>query len=153
MITAERLRQLVVYDPATGTFTRDGKRVGSTNPDGYLVIRLDGRTYLAHRLAWLYMKGEWPQRSVSFRDHDRANLRWTNLRLASPRQTACSRKASNKLGVKGVRAAANGNFRASIYVDQRHVNLGTFATVEAAGEAYAIAARVHFGEFARSDLP
>lgn len=56
------------------------------------------------------MTGEWPPRSVSYRDNDPANLRWANLRLASPRQTAHSRKARNKLGVKGVREAPERQF-------------------------------------------
>src|SRR5690349_13947913 len=99
MITAERLRQLLVYDPLTGAFHRENGRVaGGINKDGYVTVKIDGRDYLGHRLAWLYMRGEWPARGVSFRDHDRSNLRWENLRLASSRQTAQGRKASNKLG-------------------------------------------------------
>lgn len=151
LITAARLRQQVVYDPATGTFTRGGKRVGAPNVDGYIVLRLDGRTYLAHRLAWLYMTGTWPQRGVSFRDHDRANLRWENLRLASVRQTAQGRKVRNKLGVKGVRLTPQGNYRARIFVDGRTLHLGVYTKLEDAELAYAIAARMHFGEFARTE--
>jgi DUF971 family protein len=151
MITAERLRQLVVYDPATGAFHRDGGRVGRVDRQGYIVITLEGRNYLGHRLAWLYMRAEWPKGSISFRDHDRANLRWVNLRLASPKRTAQGRKARNRLGIKGVRVTACGNYSARIFVDRRHLHLGTFTTVEAASEAYADAARKHFGEFARTD--
>ncbi|MDA9529250.1 hypothetical protein ACM42_12640 [Bradyrhizobium sp. CCBAU 25338] len=97
------------------------------------------------------MTGEWPPRSVSYRDNDPANLRWANLRLASPKQTAYGRKARNKLGIKGVRETPNGNFRASIHVNDRTLNLGTFTTKEAAAKAYATAAQEHFGEFARVD--
>jgi hypothetical protein len=150
MITAERLRQLIVYDPSTGLITRPN---GETLPNTPLArIRLgEYGAYRANRLAWLYMTGEWPARSVSYRDNDPANLRWVNLRLASPRQTAHGRKARNKLGVKGVRETPNGNFRASIHVNGRTLSLGTFTTKEGAVEAYATAARKHFGEFARVD--
>ncbi|MGY3575286.1 HNH endonuclease [Bradyrhizobium sp. USDA 4504] len=147
-LTARRLRAVLDYDPIAGTFTRDGKVAGSICPQGYLRIKIDGRDYSGHRLAWLYMTGEWPARGVSFWSDDRSDVTWANLRLASSRQTARGRKASNKLGVKGVRLSANGNYRASIFVDGRHVNLGTYSTLEAAGDARADAEREHFGEFA-----
>ncbi|QOZ76712.1 hypothetical protein XH83_15385 [Bradyrhizobium sp. CCBAU 53351] len=147
-LAADRLRQLIVYDPATGLIKRP---TGETLPNTWAArVRLgEHGVYRANRLVWLYMTGEWPPRSVSYRDNDPANLRWANLRLASPKQTAYGRKARNKLGIKGVRETPNGNYRASIYVNDRTLNLGTFTTKEAAAEAYATAARKHFGEFAR----
>ncbi|SFH83618.1 HNH endonuclease [Bradyrhizobium sp. cf659] len=149
-LAADRLREILTYDPASGVFIRDGKAVGWARPSDRLVyITVDYRSYLASRLAWLYMTDEWPPRSVSYRDKDPANLRWGNLRLASPKQTAYGRTARNKLGIKGIRETPNGNFRASIHVNDRTLNLGTFTTKEAAAEAYATAAREHFGEFAR----
>ncbi|MGY4332783.1 hypothetical protein ACVWWG_007200 [Bradyrhizobium sp. LB7.2] len=152
-LAADRLREVLTYDPMTGTFTRAGKIVGSARShDGLVYMKIDYRSYLASRLAWLYMTGEWPPRNVSYRDNDPANLRWANLRLASPKQTAQGRKARNKLGIKGVRETPNGNYRASIHVNDHTLNLGTFTTKVAAAEAYAIAARQHFGEFARIGL-
>lgn len=149
MITAERLREVLTYDPATGIFTRNGRVVGCADRNGFSHVTIDYRCYLASRLAWLYMTGDWPPRKVSYRDHDSTNLRWANLRLASEKQVSHGIKARNKLGIKGVRETPNGNYRASIYVNDRALNLGTFSTKEAAAEAYATAARKHFGEFAR----
>lgn len=148
-LAADRLCEVLTYDPATGTFTRNGRVVGCADRQGLARITVDYRGYLASRLAWLYMTGNWPPRKVSYRDHDPTNLRWENLRLASPRQVSHGIKARNKLGIKGVRETPNGNYRASIYVNDRALNLGTFTTKEAAAEAYATAARQHFGEFAR----
>jgi len=150
MITAERLRQLLTYDPVTGAFMRGDQLAGGLDRQGYWRIKIDGRDYAAHRLAWLYMTGKWPSRSVSFRNDNRADVRWRNLRLASPKQTAQRRKARNKLGIKGVRITPRGNYRARIRVNGRDLNLGTFATEDEAGEVYAAAARQHFGEFARA---
>jgi hypothetical protein len=153
MLTADRLKEIIHYDRTTGTFTRDGEVAGSISGAGYRAVTIDGISYLAHRLAVLYMTGEWPRFCVSHRNEDRTDNSWSNLRSATKRQTARNRKASNKLGIKGVQMTPHGNYRASIYVNQRHLYLGTFTTVEAAAEAYASAAFEHFGEFARPSTP
>ena len=71
VITAERLRAILHYDPETGIWTwliaasnnvKVGDVAGSKEKQGYWVIVIDYRRYKAHRLAWLYMTGEWPQR-------------------------------------------------------------------------------------------
>jgi len=151
MLTADRLKEVIHYDPDTGVFTRDGEVAGGLNCErGYWCITIDYVSYLAHRLAVLYMTGEMPKFGVSHRNYNRADNRWSNLRSATKRQTAHNRKASNKLGIKGVRMTPQGSYRAGIYVNKRHLNLGTFSTAEAASDAYASAALLHFGEFARA---
>ncbi|MCA6124565.1 HNH endonuclease [Bradyrhizobium sp. WSM 1704] len=148
-LTAERLRAVLDYDPISGIFTgADGKVAGHIDPQGYRQIMIDGQHYLAHRLAWLFMEGEWPPRGVSFWNGDRADVSWQNLRLASQSQTAMGRKARSKLGIKGVSRTKHG-FRARIFAKNRAIHLGTFPTEELAADAYAKAAREHFGEFAR----
>lgn len=150
MLTAEYLRQIIHYDPETGVFTRDGKVAGGISGDGYRYITIDYVGYLEHRLAVLYVTGQLPKFGVSHRNYNRADNRWTNLRSATAAQRARSRKATNKLGIKGVRMTPQGNYRAVIYVKGRNRHLGTFPTLEAASEAYLEAAREHFGEFARA---
>jgi hypothetical protein len=68
-LTAERLREVLDYNPETGVFTWKvrtsirvvaGKVAGSVGKRGYLIIGVGGRNYYAHRLAWLHMTGEWP---------------------------------------------------------------------------------------------
>lgn len=84
--TAERVRELFRYDPETGIFTRlvdspmhrakAGETSASINSQGYAQIRVDGKRYKAHRLAWLHMTGEWPTQQIDHIDGNRANNRW-----------------------------------------------------------------------------
>jgi hypothetical protein len=85
-ITQDELKQLLHYDSETGQFTwlatltqnkRAGKRAGSWM-NGYLRIKINGRIYRAHRLAWLYMYGEFPERNIKHL-HTRSNNAINNL--------------------------------------------------------------------------
>jgi len=91
-LTAARLRELLTYEPETGIFRcstdrvgkgcklKAGMKVGGPHNKGYWCIRIDGRSYLAHRLAWLYVTGQWPTESVDHRDRNKMNNAWANLR-------------------------------------------------------------------------
>jgi hypothetical protein len=121
--------------------------------DGYRKIRINGRSYLAHRLAWLYMTGEWPQNVIDHASGQRSDNRWENLRAASPLLNSHNRKrpSNNTSGFKGVTFYKAGNiWRAFIRVDGLLRFLGSFPTPELAADAYAAAANDHFGSFART---
>lgn len=92
-LTAEQLRWLLHYDPETGVFTRliqlcnrvqVGDIAGFIKYNGYRVIKVGDKPtpYFAHRLAWLYIHGEWPSKGIDHIDGDRANNRIANLREA-----------------------------------------------------------------------
>jgi hypothetical protein len=161
MLTAERLRECLLYNPDTGEFrwlvdrgsnAREGTGAGAINTDGYRVITLCGREYRAHRLAWLYMTGEWPADEVDHRNLIRDDNRWDNLREATPAQNKCnsSRRRHNAAGVKGVyRSRRCGRWRAVIVVHGRKIHLGYFDHINDAAAAYAEAAVQYHGEFAR----
>ena len=91
MLEALRLRELLSYDPDTGLFrwsknkgSKDaGELAGCVSPKGYILIGIDGCLYLAHRLAWLYVHGEFPEKDIDHRDQDKSNNRICNLRLAT----------------------------------------------------------------------
>jgi hypothetical protein len=151
-ITAERLRELVHYDPETGLFRRGEKVVGwRTNKEGHLRIQIDGRGYLLHRLAFLYMNGVWPEGEVDHINGDPSDNRWANLRPATRAQNMKNRRlsSSNSTGIKGVsRMPDCDRWRADICVDRVNIYLGIFKTPEAAQAAYAEAARKYHGQFA-----
>lgn len=159
MLTAERLRELLHYDPETGVWlwrvSRQGARIGKpagSTVGGYRRITIDGETYLCHRLAWLYVHGEWPS---GWLDHakGRANS-IANLRPATASQNAANRGAhsNNTSGFKGVYFAkgAAKPWAARICCRGERVWLGTFTTKEEAHEVFGAAAAILFGEFARA---
>jgi hypothetical protein len=160
MLTAERLREVLSYDPETGVFTRRVKtaqrvKVGDIagtirKKDGRRVIMVDGKNYLASLLAHLYMTGEWPKNLVDHRDLDRLNDRWENLRPATRSQNEMNKRPRGKLGVKGVTQIPSGNYQVRIRVDGRQITLGSAHNLALAGYMYAIAAAGYHGEFART---
>lgn len=112
-LTQEQLKEHLHYNPDTGDFTRllatcgkvkVGDVAGYTTVRGYCVIRLLGKIRKAHRLAFLYMEGAFPENVVDHIDGDPSNNAWTNLRACSVdenAQNARLRKDSSS-GVKGV---------------------------------------------------
>jgi hypothetical protein len=158
MLNAERLRELLAYDPETGEFTnrgrrgntgRAGKAAGSRNSRGYVTVSIGGYNYLAHRLAWIYVTGTWPVAEIDHINGDGADNRFANLREATRGENARNRaRQNNTSGFKGV-VGRGTRWEAKIYYDGREIYLGTFATPEEAHAAYAKAALEHHGEFAR----
>lgn len=150
--TLERLKGLLRYDPMTGLFwwtqkpknqTQAGSVAGCPiTKDGYIRIKIEGRRYFAHRLAWVYVHGTWPSHEIDHKDRNRSNNAITNLREATRRQNNRNRVTKGYSFNKRDR-----KFCAQIIVHGRTVSLGRFDTAEEASAAYK---RVHTklaGEF------
>jgi hypothetical protein len=162
-VSYARLRGLLEYDSATGEFRwlkrasrsiHVGDLAGNLDASsGYRDITIEGRSYRAHQLAWLYMTGKWCAGAIDHRDRNPSNNRWDNLRRATVSQNNANRRRhkNNACGFKGVTPIPSGRWRASIYKNRRRRHLGIFATPEAAHAAYVAAARKLFGEFARME--
>ena len=153
MLDSARLRRIVSYDPETGVFTRAGKVAGCRQSAGYTHVRIEGERYLAHRLAWMYVTGEWPDGDIDHANGVRSDNRWVNLRLATRSQNNANMKVNgrNLSGLKGVKFdKRDGRFYAAITIDRKTRRLGGYATAELAHAAYFAAAKEVYGDFARS---
>ena len=162
-LTAERLRELLHYDKATGAWTwriqryrsmKPGDPAGCLNKVGYWVIRVENRLYLAHRLAWLYMTGNWPTDQIDHKNMIRADNRWENLRAADNAGNNQNRPGSKTSisGVKGVSLDPRcDRWSARIYANGIQYNLGYYGTIGEAAAAYEKAAIDLHGEFARTE--
>lgn len=173
-LSAAHVRLMLDYNPETGVFTwrkrprehfktshdclawntrYEGSKAGSRKSNGYLDISIDGIRYLAHRMAWLWMTGEWPTHEVDHRDRDKLNNCWANLRAATRRENECNKLPSSKntSGHKGVSwKKQRRKWQVCIGVDGKRIHLGVFDEdrLEHAIAAYAMAAREYHGEFA-----
>lgn len=154
-LTQEMLKHLLHYDPATGEFTwvnplgrvEAGSKAGSTRKDGYVAIKIKGLAFKAHRLAHLYMTGEWPI-SGDHEDRNPGNNRWKNIRPSTHAQNCRNRVFQNATGFQCVGKERSGRFKARVKLDGVRKHLGTFNTAEEAALAVAAAKVVMHGEFA-----
>jgi hypothetical protein len=166
MTDAKTVRELLHYDQETGIFTwkmrqdrrqqwngRFAGRVAGTAgvKRRYININIGNRLYRAHRLAWLYVNGEWPVGDIDHINCNPADNRISNLRVATRSQNAANtrRHQDSKTEFKGIKRNGRG-WLARIKVSGKQLHLGTFDAPERAHRAYMAAARQHFGEFARA---
>ena len=143
VFTREQLKELVEYDPETGQFTRNGAPVGYED-HGYIRFSLLGKQQYAHRLAWLYMTGEWCD-EIDHKDGWGINNSWSNLRRATHSQNLGNCDGYPTRGVE----RHGRKYRARIEVRGVRVELGSYNTEDEARAAYRAGAEKHFGEFAR----
>jgi HNH endonuclease len=162
LVSLERAREVLEYDQTTGILrwritlsnkARAGRIAGAENGNGYLRVGIDGRLYLAHRIAWLIQTGSWPTDDIDHRDLNKANNKWGNLRDATRGQNNANRRAQrNKLvALKGVTSVKKKTkrFRAQINVRGHVRHLGCFATAEEAHAAFLQESKRQFGSFVR----
>jgi len=92
IVTQQDLFDRFEYNPETGIFTYAtapykkaqllGQVAGSVANNGYISIMIDKVHYLAHRLAWLYVYGEFPEQ-IDHINRNRLDNRISNLRLCT----------------------------------------------------------------------
>lgn len=140
MLTRDRLAEVLTYDKDTGYFTRNygsggkakGSVAGSTASHyGYVHICIDRKMYKAHRLAFLWMTGDFPVGEVDHLDGDRANNSWGNLREVTRSENSrnCCLRSDNNSGEVGVGYhKKRGQWRARI----GHKHIGWFRSKEEA---------------------
>lgn len=141
-LTQARLKELLHYDPDTGIFTRlaSGCEAGLHDRDGYLKINVASRYYQAHRLAFLYMTGCFPEDQVDHIDGVRDDNRWVNLRSATSQENQHNNGGARKNSRSGLVGAAWSSkkklWRGVIMLARKQHHLGYHATPELAHAAY-----------------
>lgn len=145
-LTADQLREVLIYDAETGVFTwRNASRrcvvgavAGSMHGAGYRQIRLLGRLHLSHRLAWLYVYGEWPVNQIDHINGERTDNRIANLRQATNAENCQNVRAhSDGCGLIGVTwSKSKRKWVSGIGINGTRKYLGYFDTAQAAHERY-----------------
>lgn len=144
MITQKELKRILTYNTRTGEFVWKvakgravaGRNAGFITKDtGYHIIKINKRRYPAHRLAWLYVTGEFPVGEIDHINRDRKCNVWDNLRdvSRSDNQKNAKLRADNTSGVAGVSwSPVEGRWKAYISNRGHLIHLGTFLCITAA---------------------
>ena len=139
MLTQSDLKEKIHYNPETGNFTwrikingntNVGSTAGSTsNSNKYRQIRINGVYYGAHRLAWLYVYGNYPKGQIDHINGVRLDNRIANLRDVSQfenQKNTCLRK-NNRTGITGVSWHIKKlKWCANIQGDKKQISIGGF---------------------------
>ena len=157
-LTAEKLRELLHYEPETGIFTRKvrtsnrakaGAVAGCPDGLGYLRIMVQSRLYQAHRLAWLYVYGEWPKLNIDHINRNPSDNRLVNLRDVTQKQNMqnASKYSHNTSGHPGVAWHKRiSKWRAHIMHNQKDIHLGYFSILEEAIAARKAAEKLYWAD-------
>lgn len=149
-LTQERLKEVIKYDRRTGLFywkvstgkVSRGAVAGHTDSAGYTKISIDGVKYFAHRLAWFYVRGKWPEKNIDHKDLCRNNNKLANLRDVGQSLNGLNGplRKNNSSGYTGVSYdARRKHWVAYINQGQCKKHLGSFKDLRAAAEARAAA--------------
>ena len=159
-LSFDRLREVIQYEPLTGVFLwKSSKKstyilrvAGCLNYYGYRVIRIDQTNYTAHRLAWLYTYGKWPDVEIDHINLVKDDNRIYNLREAtrSQNQRNTRKLCGNTSGFKGISWNNNaGKWQVYIRTNSKRIHLGYFFSLSDAADAYSTASSKYHGEFGR----
>lgn len=132
-INLEIFRLEFRYDIDTGFFYRRGSSEpsGRLTTKGYRQVCVQGKRYMAHRLAWLYVHGEWPAGQLDHRNQVKDDNWLGNLRLSDNQtnQENVEQWSHNRSGRRGVSLLRTGKFRADIKVNGKTKSLGIFDNI------------------------
>lgn len=159
MITQDQLKKLFSYQD--GNLYNRSKRsrtsladqkAGAINKHGRVYVKISGKSYLLHRLIFLYHHG-WIPAMIDHKDTNPLNNKIENLRACSREQNNSNRIASkaNKLGVKGVYQHRDGvRYQVNVRANNKLHYGGLFNSLEEAkAKADTMRKSLH-GEFARN---
>lgn len=143
MLTQAELKEQLYYDPLSGIFTwltdsskggfKAGRICNCTDVHGYIQININGSPKKAHRLAWLYMTGEFPKGQIDHINHIRTDNRFSNLRVVNNQENHQNRpmQKNNTSGFVGVYLyKRTGKYLAYIQKNGIKIHLGIFHNID-----------------------
>lgn len=159
LIGHDELLRILNYDKETGIFTwkinhfkcRKGAIAGRTHHTGYVQFDVYGRRYLAHRMAWFFVHGKWPEHEIDHINGNHSDNRIANLREALQKENARNKgiNVRNKSGVKGVSwSKRERKWKCVVTHEYIIYHLGTYDDIELAELIVREAREVLHGEFA-----
>jgi len=157
VINQKELKKRLRYDPTTGIFTwlvsnsncvKVGSVSGTRHKYGYIQINIMYKIYKAHRLAYLYMTGEWPTKDIDHINQIKDDNRWSNLRECTRSQNMANtvNRSDNTSGYKGV-IKWRKKWLARTHLNGKQIHIGVFNCKHEAAKAYNKKALEIFGEF------
>lgn len=113
---------------SNGTITRDDRKGGNGcfDKDGYLILKIKGKQFKAHRVAWFLNYGYFPKEEIDHINRDRTDNRIENLRV-------CSRLENNRNQIKKINKDTG---CVGIYLDKCTKGLKAVYTFKANGKSY-----------------
>lgn len=158
MIKHEELLRAMTYNPQTGIFSwnksrrgiRDKNNAGCVTKRGYVNIYINNKKYLAHRLAWFYVHGEWPAEQIDHINGRKDDNSIDNLRLANGCENQLNRRKDcrNTSGIKGVCWHKNNKkWQAQTSVNGKEYYLGQYTNIKDAERAVIDFRNKHHKEF------
>lgn len=154
MITQEFLHSILNYDPNTGIFTwiKNGKVAGTIKNNKSIHIGIKSKTYLAHRLAWIYVYGNIKSEMIDHINGNPSDNKLCNLRECNRSQNRCNSKLNknNTSGIKGV--VWNKQYKkwkVSVTINRKQKTIGHFNDLELAELASIEARNKYHKEFSR----
>lgn len=144
----------LIYDPASGKLRwaqmlsrkcPPGSEAGTPNKQRHLVIQVNRKRYMAHRVAWLLHYGKPPTGVIDHINGDGMDNRISNLRDVSQQVNQQNRRSPQINSGSGLIGASlhkmTGKWMAQIKTPEGQKYLGLFPTAEAAHAAYVNAKR------------
>lgn len=160
-LTQEKLKELLEYNPETGVFTwkktinsraMKGYLAGTFDNEGYIVIRINGKAYKSHRLAFLYMLGKFPENLVDHINTIKCDNRWRNLREADGKENQWN-SVLRKFNTSSIKNVCwhydNEKWNVSIKVNGKYAINKYFDSLELAELVAEEARELYHGKFAR----
>jgi hypothetical protein len=158
ILTQAELKEQLNYNPESGLFTwkvanskrvKIGETAGTITDKGYIRITLNKKGYKAHRLAWLFIKGEMPSGDIDHINGIKADNCICNLRLCSRVENMqnIGKTQKNTSGYKGAFLTKDNRWISQAKLNGTVHYLGSFDTPEEASFAYNNFAKLHHGSF------